>query len=31
MLDYLAMVYKDSDYTIVIATVCWFKRVILVL
>ena len=26
MLDYLAMViYKDSDYTIVIAVVRWFK------
>jgi len=31
MLEYLAMVYKDSDYTIVIAIVRWFKRAILVL
>jgi len=30
MLDYFAMAYKDSDYTIVIAIVRWFKRVILV-
>jgi len=26
MFDYLAMPYKDSDYTIVIALVCWPKR-----
>ena len=26
MFDYLAMSYKDFDYTIVIAVVCWPKR-----
>lgn len=27
MSDYLAMCYKHSDYTIVIALVCWPKRI----
>ena len=31
MLDYLAMVYEDSDSTIVIAVMCQPKRVIFVL
>jgi len=28
---YLAMVYKDSDYTFMVAVMCWHKCMILVL